>query len=597
MINKILNLLTPYERRRGYLLLVLIFLMAFMEVVGVASIMPFMSVLAKPEVVHTNTHLAAIYNYLGFEQQRSFLIFLGVVFFLIFVTSVAVKAVTTYATLRFTYMRTYTISRRLVASYLRQPYEWFLNHHSADLGKTILTEVQQVVVGTLIPLLQMIAQMLVAACLIVLLLLVNPMLAITVAVSMGLIYAGIYYSLRGYLGRIGAERVNANQERFQVVQETFGGIKDVKVSGLELSMLERYQEPARRYAYCEAASQLASQLPRFALEAIAFGGMLLVVVYLISGEGGLKAMLPLIALYAFAGYKLMPALQQIYMHISRMRFSAAALNSLQKDMLRLDMDVEIKKSAGQKECLELSQALLLEEISYTYPNSTKSALSGLSVTIPAKSTIALVGTTGSGKTTTVDIILGLLKPQSGKIIVDGKQIVDDNLRQWQNSIGYVPQHIYLADDTILANIAFGVPPDNVNQDAVKQAARIANLHDFVINELPDGYQSMVGERGVRLSGGQRQRIGIARALYHNPEVLILDEATSALDNLTEQAVMEAVHNLGHKKTIIMIAHRLTTVQDCDKIYMLENGKVTGSGTYNELVDQNSRFRAMATGSD
>jgi ABC-type multidrug transport system fused ATPase/permease subunit len=247
--------------------------------------------------------------------------------------------------------------------------------------------------------------------------------------------------------------------------------------------------------------------------------------------------------------------------------------------------------------MRLMQDVVLENIVYQYPRAARPSLNDLCIRIPARSTVGLVGATGSGKTTMVDIILGLLQQQSGRLLVDGVEISGENRRNWQSSIGYVPQNIFLADDSVAANIAFGVAEQHIDQAAVERAARIANLHDFVVGGLPDGYRTSVGERGVRLSGGQRQRIGIARALYHRPQLLILDEATSALDNLTEQVVMDAVHNLGHEITIILIAHRLTTVRECDRIFLLDNGRVAAAGNFRELVDSNEVFRSMTLAAD
>jgi ABC-type multidrug transport system fused ATPase/permease subunit len=311
--------------------------------------------------------------------------------------------------------------------------------------------------------------------------------------------------------------------------------------------------------------------------------------YLMAQSGSFASALPIIALYAFAGYRLMPALQQIYGALTQLRFAGPALDALHKDLMSL-------QPAGpntQQPAMPLTQAITLNNIVYCYPNAATPALKGISLTIPAKSTVGLVGATGSGKTTTVDLILGLLDAQEGALAIDGQPITDHNKRAWQRAIGYVPQQIYLADDTVAANIAFGIEPEQIDQTAVEKAAKIANLHEFVISDLPRGYATTVGERGVRLSGGQRQRIGIARAMYHNPQVLILDEATSALDNLTEQAVMEAVHNLGHEITIILIAHRLSTVKECDTIFLLEKGELKGRGRFEELAHTSEHFRAMA----
>ncbi len=592
-VKKILGLLTPHERRRGYLLFGMILVMALLDVMGVASIMPFMSVLAKPQVVETNRYLSAIYGYLDFESTERFLFFLGIVVFVALVTSIAFKALTTYALLRFTHMRNYSIGKRLVAGYLCQPFDWFLNRHSADLGKNILSEVQQVVTGALVPFMQLLAHGVVALALLGLLIVVEPGLALVVAAVLGSAYTVIYLLLRRYIGHIGKDRVRANRQRFSAVQEAFGGIKAVKVGGLERAMLDRFDGPAKRFARRQAASQVAVQLPRFVLEIITFGGMLAMALYLMVGPGALQQTLPVLSVYVFAGYRLLPALQQIYAQLSKMRFAGPALDALHRDLEDLRSKESTPLSQQFHAPFGIGDSIKLEQVEYTYPNAPQAALNALTFEIPSRTTVGLVGTTGSGKTTTVDILLGLLRPQGGRLLVNGKLITFENVRAWQRSIGYVPQHIYLADETVAANIAFGLPHEQIDQQAVERAARIANLHQFVINDMPEGYTTRVGERGVRLSGGQRQRIGIARALYHDPEVLVLDEATSALDNLTERAVMEAVHNLGNRKTIILIAHRLTTVRECNQIFVLDKGRLAGQGTYNELVEGNQQFRDMA----
>lgn len=592
-LSKLLDLLTPRERRQSYLLLCMIIVMGLLDVIGVASIMPFMSVLTNPEVIQTNKYLAAVYKKIGSTDNQTFIFFLGIMVLLTLVVSIAFKAFTTYAMLRFGHMRNYSLSRRLVEGYLHQPYEWFLNRNSSDLGAAILSEVGQVVTGALIPMIKLIANGVVVLFLLTLIVVIDPMLATIVTLVLGVAYAVIYLLMRGYLGRIGLDRVKANQERFKVVNEAFGGIKDVKISGLENSFLQQYQGPAERFARRLAASQIGAQLPRFALEIVTFGGMLLVVLYLMAGTGGLQQVLPLIALYAFAGYRLMPALQQVYTQLSALRFSAPGLVSLHKDLKEFASDNILSGIHKTAPSIDFVHELKLANIIYTYPRTNRPSLNELSLEIPVHTTIGIVGATGSGKTTVVDIVLGLLRPDKGQLLVDDALIDFENVRSWQNKLGYVPQQIYLADNSVAANIAFGVPSNQIDHNAVENAARIANLHNFVTNQMPKGYETVIGERGVRLSGGQRQRIGIARALYHDPEVLILDEATSALDNLTEQAVMGAVHNLGHSKTIILIAHRLTTVRNCDQIFFLHNGQLVGKGNYSELIEKNTNFRTMA----
>ncbi len=590
-IVKVLNLLTPSERKRAYLLLGMILVMALLDTIGVASIMPFMVVVTNPESVQTNAFLNAAYSKLGFTDPQQFLFALGMFAFLLLVVSLAFKALTTYVQTRFTFMREYSIGKRLVEGYLHQPYSWFLSRHSADLGKTVLSEVSQVVGSTVRPMMNLIAHGAIATSLLTLLILNDPKLMLIVCLTIAAAYGLIFKATRGLLGRIGQERLKANQGRFTAVSEAFGASKEVKIGGLEQAYIQRFSNPAHAYARHQATASVISRLPRFALEAIAFGGMLVVLLSLMAEGGSLASALPIITLYAFAGYRLMPALQQIYEAVSSLRFAAPALDALHADLISL----KPSHPSPSQDAIALKQAITLNQIQYRYPNAPELALKNLSFTIPARSTVGLVGATGSGKTTTVDLILGLLEAQEGTLEVDGQAIIENNRRAWQRAIGYVPQQIYLADDTVAANIAFGIQAKDIDQVAVERAAKIANLHDFVANELPQHYQTTVGERGVRLSGGQRQRIGIARALYHNPQVLILDEATSALDNLTEQAVMEAVHNLGHEITIILIAHRLSTVKACDIIFLLAKGKLKAQGTFDELTQANEMFRAMAVG--
>ena len=590
--RKFLYLLTPQERKRASLLLIMITIMALLDMIGVASILPFMAVLTNPSLIETNLLLNKLFeasSFFGVESIKQFLFFLGVIVFIILLISLAFKALTTYAQIRFVQMREYSIGKRLVEGYLHQPYSWFLNRHSADLGKTILSEVSHVIGLGVNPLMELIAKSMVTIALITLLVLTDPKLALIVGFSIGGTYGVIFFFTRSYLNQIGNIRLKNNNLRFKAVSEAFGAVKEIKVGALEKIYVKRYSDSAVTYAQNQASASVIGLLPRFILEAIAFGGILLVILYLIAKTGTFNDALPILSLYVYAGYRLMPALQQIYSSSSQLTFVGASIDKLYSDIKSLNSHKSIQKEGA----LFLNKKITLKNIYYSYPNTSRVALKNLNISVLANTTVGLVGATGSGKTTTVDIILGLLIAQKGTLEVDDKIISKQKIRAWQKSIGYVPQSIYLSDDTIAANIAFGIDPKDMNLKAIKRASKIANLHKFVMNELPKKYQTIIGERGVRLSGGQRQRIGIARALYHNPKILILDEATSALDNQTEKAVMDAVNNLNKSITIILIAHRLSTVKKCDKIFILENGKIKNQGTFKELIKINKDFRLNA----
>ena len=584
--KKLLFLLSFDERKQAALLLLMILIMAFLDMIGVASILPFMAVLTNPSLIETNVILNYMFkfsNIFGVENNQQFLFVLGIAVFIILVTSLIFKALTTYIQVRFVQMREYSIGKRLVEGYLHQPYSWFLSRNSAELGKNILSDVGQIIGGGINPAMEIIAKGTVVIAITTLLIIADPKLALIVAFLLGGSYGIIFYSMRNYVNRIGAKRLKNNQLRFLAISEAFGAAKEVKLDGLEESYIKRFSGSAQIYAQSQASMSVVASIPRNFLEMIAFGGVILLILYIMAQTGSFNNALPIISLYVFAGYRLMPAMQKIYASFTVLAFVGPTLDKLTDDFKKLK---PFEKNYDAN-ILPFNSKITLKNIKYNYPNASRTALKDISLNIPAKSSVGLVGPTGSGKTTTVDIILGLLEPQEGTLEVDENIITKQNSRSWQRCVGYVPQHIYLSDDTIAANIAFGVDPKEISQKAIEKASKIANLHEFVLHELPDQYQTIIGERGVRLSGGQRQRIGIARALYNNPKALILDEATNALDNQTEDAVMDAINNLSKDITIILIAHRLKTVKNCDIIFKFEKGQLKAQGTYHEIITSKS----------
>ena len=593
LINQLLFILSEKERLRLYLILVMFIFNAIFDMIGIASILPFMSVVVNPEIIQTNYYLNLAFSKLqplGVNTVNKFIIFTGIGVFILLVFSLIFKSLALYFQLKFIAMREFSIGSRLVKNFLYQPYTWFLSRHSADIGKTVLNEVSLVVGKGLTPLMSMAAYSLVALTMITLLFIFDPKLTFILTIVLCSIYISIFMSFRFFLTRIGKERVEANKWRFINVIEAFGAFKEVKVGRLENHYIKRFLKPAFTYAKHSASSQIISQIPRFLVEIIVFGSLLVILLYILSIEKSFLNAIPIISLYVFAAYRLLPAIQVIYKTVTQLRFVEPAVDKIYNDLINLKSPYVNKIDIDNAESLKFNKEIELKNIYYTYPNASRTIIKNININIPAFNTVGIVGKTGSGKTTIIDIILGLLKPEKGELYVDDEVINKNNLRGWQKCIGYVPQQIFLADDTIASNIAFGIDPKDIDLEAVIRAAKIANLHNFVSNELPSKYDTIIGERGVRLSGGQRQRIGIARALYHNPKILILDEATSALDNLTEKAVMNEVYKFSKKLTIIIIAHRLSTVKRCDNIFILEKGELINKGKFDELIKKNQYFK-------
>ncbi|WP_240704610.1 ABC transporter ATP-binding protein [Candidatus Pelagibacter sp. FZCC0015] len=587
--KKLLFLLSTQEKKKASLLVIMILILAFLDMVGVASIMPFIAVLTNPSIVETNYFLKYMFqasSIFGVQNTQEFMFFLGVLLFFILIFTLIFRAIVTYIQLRFIFLMEHSIGRRLVEGYLHQPYSWFLSRHSADLGKSILSESGKIAGRGLSNLMDLIAKSSVTIAIIILLIIIDPKLALIVGLSLSIIYVLIYYSVNKYLKKIGKDSLKNNQLRFTAVSEAFGAVKEIKVGGLEQTYINNFSISSKIFALTQAYVSSIAQIPRFFLESIGFGGVLLIILYSMSDTGSFNNALPIISVYVFAGYRLLPALQMMYSCFTQLTFVGPSIDELNNDLRNLQSHDE-KQSES---ILDFNKTINLKSVDYNYPNSSIKALKNININIPINSTVGLVGATGSGKTTLIDIILGLLEPQNGSLEIDGKLITKFNTKSWQRYIGFVPQDIYLSDDTVAANIAFGIDHKDIDQLAVERASKIASLHEFIIDELPKKYQTTIGERGIRLSGGQRQRIGIARALYHDPKVLIFDEATSALDGTTEKIVMDAINNLRKDITIIIIAHRLSTVKRCDQIYVLERGKLKAQGNFNELIDLDSQFR-------
>lgn len=585
------QLLDARERRTALVVLAIAVLAALSSVVMVGSIMPFLTVLADPERIRAIPQLSWAYDAFGFTSDRAFLAALGLGSLTVIVLAMAVQVLRVYAVTRFAVMRVHSLSCRLMASYLGQPYEYFLDHHSGEMGTRVLAEAQQVVDGFLRPAAELVTATLSILALVGFLIWIEPVVSLVAFGVLGGAYWASYALSRMHLRHLGRQRVAANAERFRLATEALGGVKDIKLLGREAAYVTRFRAPSHRMAKAALHTTLIGSLPQYAIQAVGLGGVILLCLALLSrSDGAVAEILPLLGVFALAGQRLMPELSKVYQAAATIQSNRAAVEVVHTDLIGTP-------AAPLAECpakaLGLRQTLRLEDVSYRYPKADVAGVHSITLGICAGEKIGIVGGTGAGKSTLADLILGLLQPQSGRIIVDDTPITDDTIRRWQRTVGYVPQEIFLTDASVAENIALGLAPHEIDPDRLARAARIARIDAFIREELPQGYDTFVGERGVRLSGGQRQRIGIARALYHDADLIVFDEATSALDNATEAEVMAAIDQLPGDKTVVMIAHRLSTVRRCDRIVVMDRGRIVGCDGWDALMATNPAFQRIA----
>ena len=593
---KLYEIFTPRERMQAVMLFIASLITAFAQAFGVASIFPFINVVMNPENIHQNHWLSFLYEKGNFIEINSFIIFLGLAVFFVVVLSSMITSITIWAKTKFVLGKNHTLSRRLLSVYLSKPYEFFLQKNTSELSKNILSEINQLTSQLLIAIFDIIIHGLMVLVIIGMLLLVDIAVTTSAIIFLGGSYGILNYFIKRKLKQIGRERLKSNRERFRLANESLSSIKTTKVMGIESYFLKNYSFHSRKFAQYNIFAHIMGELPRYILEAIAFGGIVFFIIVMIIQGQSVKDFIPLLSLYAFAAYRAMPALHRLFNSTTKIYYNTAILDKIHEDMIESEFKeqpIQQSKKANTNKSIIFQKNIELKNIKFCYSDSTLDVINGINMVIPKNSFIGFVGATGCGKTTLVDIILGLLEPQEGQLIVDDLKIDSENIQCWQKLIGYVPQEIFLSDDTLRKNIAFGVSEKDIDDKQVKIVTKIAALDEFIENELPKKYDTVIGERGVRLSGGQRQRIGLARALYRKPEVLVLDEATSSLDGTTEEAVLKAIYNAAEARTVIMIAHRLNTLKDCDQIYILQQGKIVGNGTYRELIRQNKQFMEMA----
>lgn len=560
-LKQLWQILSSLDKRKVIYVFILVMGMAFIESVGVVSIMPFLAVLSNPNMTESNHYLHLLYDFTGATNKQNFIIYLGFISLFIVICSTVLKILTQYAVNRFASLQRHYFSTRLLKIYLQQNYEFFIQRNSTNLVKNILSEVDQLIWTMILPALTLMSYGVVLFSMVGILLLYDPLMAIATALVLGLFYVAIYMLVRKKLTQIGQEFTQANKERYQTCQEAVAGIKDVMINNAKQGYIDQFEQSSRVFARHIATRDTLGQVPLNIIETVGYSCLIgLAMILVVSGKE-VSHILPVLGLYGFAAYRMLPAAQNMYRSISQIKFSEQVLAVLQPEFLleknSIEKQLEVK-------LLKFENSIRLENIKFAYPNRSENpVLEGFNLEIKKNSSLGIMGKSGCGKSTLMDILLGLLKPQEGKIYIDDVELTAENITGWRNIVGYVPQFIYLADKSIAENIAFGVPKSQIDFEQVKKVAKLAQIDDLIMNNLKGGYNEIVGERGVMLSGGQRQRIGIARALYKDPQVLFMDEATSALDSQTKKLINKEIIMLKKYVTIVSVTHDEGNLNDFD----------------------------------
>ena len=577
--RKIMDLLTAAERRSAVMLLGLMFIGMVLETLGAGLVIPALALLTQQDFAVRYPMLQPVLQALGNPSQQTLVIGGMLILAGVYLVKAVFLTFLAWRQTRFAFGVQAQLSQRLFTLYLRQPYTFHLQRNSAQLIRNAINEVGQFTIKAILPGMLLLTESLVLFGLCGLLLVIEPLGAVIVASVLGAAAWGFHRLTRARIARWGKARLHHEGFRIQHLQEGLSGAKEVKLLGRETEFLDQYHVHNVQSARVGGLMYTLQQLPRLWLELLAVSGLAILVISMMVQNRALEAVLPALGLFAAVAFRLMPSVNRVLGSVQTLRYGIPVIDTLCTEFKLAVPEVAVT----HRSVVPFRATLELNHITYAYPGGAEPVLKDISLAIQRGESVGFAGASGAGKSTLVDILLGLLAPNTGEVRVDGNDI-REHLRNWQDQIGYVPQSIFLTDDTLRRNVAFGLPDKQIDDAAVQRAILAAQLEEFV-GSLPDGIETFVGERGIRLSGGQRQRIGIARALYHDPAVLVLDEATSSLDFDTEHGVMQAVRALRGAKTIIIVAHRFSTVEHCDRLYRLDQGMVVAEGKPDSMLHQ------------
>jgi ATP-binding cassette, subfamily B, bacterial PglK len=593
-LKKILLLLPSGDKIKLFVLFLMMLFAALLEVVGIGMIPVFVSIIASPEKVFGIEQLQPVLNSLSIESDGDLLVYGATLLIIVFIFKNAYLLIYKYIQTKFIWGRFAYLSNKLFEHYMAAPYEFHLSKNTSEINRNITQEARYLVSNVLTPLLKLAMDAVLIFGIFGMLLWIEPLITIITFALLGGAGGLFLKFIREKTGKYGKTGQTDRAMMIKVINEGFGGIKDVRVLNRERWFNDSFDKHVKSYTKSMIYMTFAGLANKPLIETIAVIGMLLIALLLYWQGSGMEVIIPMLALFGAATIRLMPAVREAVSAVTNLRYYIHTVDPIFNDITDLKPDYQKKnKQKSDSNSSEnrqikndanklFSDSIQFHNVTYRYPGSEINAVNKLSLEILKGQVVGFVGASGAGKTTLVDLLLGLLVPVEGKILVDGEDI-HSNINRWKQNIGYIPQFIFMADNTIRRNIAYGLPDEEIDDEMLWNAIGAAQLTEL-IRDLPNGVETVIGEHGTRLSGGQRQRIGIARALYHNPEVLIMDEATSALDNFIEDSVIDAIEKIKDDKTIIMIAHRFTTLKNCDKICFIENGIIKKIGTYDSLLE-------------
>jgi ATP-binding cassette, subfamily B, bacterial PglK len=579
-IKKLWVIFNKRDKKKFLLLFFMMIIAAIFETVGIGMIVPFVGIVTNPTIIQEQAILSFVYQLFNFQSTNAFILFAVVVLLSVFFVKNIYLLIFYNLQYRVIFNQKVNLSRRLLLEYLTKPYIFHLQRNSAELLRNVNGEVGKIFTGILLASFQLLTEIIVVLFILTLLIITAPLATLTSGILLGGSVILFFKIFRKKITHLGKEEQQLNREVIKWVNQGLGASKEVKVSGKESYFVNSYTKNSQILANNSIYKNTLDQIPRIFIETLLVAVVLITMVIIVFQGTNTSTLVSTMSLFAMAAFRLMPSINRIVATLTSIRYSQPALTAIYNDLIEdnngkigmyneeIIQSKSVKANSGEK---SFRHSINLENVYFRYPNQEEYSIKNLSLTIPIGKSVAFVGTSGAGKTTIVDIILGLFNPEKGRIFVDGKEL-NELMPIWQNKIGYIPQSIYLSDETIRKNVAFGIDDKDIDDSAVLSAIEDAQLKDF-IDTLPEGLNTIVGERGVRLSGGQRQRIGIARALYHNPEIIFLDEATSALDIETEIEIMKAIDGLKGEKTLIIIAHRLSTIENCDIVFKVDKGKL------------------------